>query len=231
MAPLPSAKLGVGGPESRHACMREVLIGSAGGCCGAEKQPSDQTRQHQSAPVTRASTIGANIAILPAFTSGQEKRNARPRHRWAGSPIARSIRLPFKRHDRFDATRFEPRVLDIIRWFCPMLLSSFRSSISWNLLFFFFFFLSWKGDEGFNRLTYNSFQPVKDVQFCSWRNCFLVHNNTLILRFWFLGRQSCYELYSRDNVFREHCVSLLRSTLDKQVQLEIKSCFEFLTPN
>lgn len=49
--------------------------------------------------------------------------------------------------------------------------------------FSFFFFLSWKGDEGFNRLTYNSFQPVKDVQFCSWRNCFLVHNNTLILRF------------------------------------------------
>lgn len=77
-------------------------------------------------------------------------------------------------------------------------------------VFLFFFFLSWKGDEGFNRLTYNSFQPVKDVQFCSWRNCFLVHNNTLILRFWFLGRQSCYELYSRDNVFREHCVSLLR---------------------
>lgn len=64
--------------------MREVLIGSGGSRCGAEKQPSDQTRQHQSAPVTRASTIGANIAILPAFTSGQEKRNARPRHRWAG---------------------------------------------------------------------------------------------------------------------------------------------------
>ena len=89
--------------------MREVLIGSTGGCCGAEKQPSDQTRQHQSAPVTRASTIGANIAILPAFTSGQEKHNARPRHRWAGSPIARSIRsAPFQTpNDRSDATRFE----------------------------------------------------------------------------------------------------------------------------
>lgn len=52
-------------------------------------------------------------------------------------------------------------------------------------VFLFFFFLSWKGDEGFNRLTYNSFQPVKDVQFCSWRNYFLVYNNTLILRFGF----------------------------------------------
>ena len=210
MAPLPSAKLGVGGPESRHACMREVLIGSAGGCCGAEKQPSDQTRQHQSAPVTRASTIGANIAILPAFTSGQEKRNARPRHRWAGSPIARSIRLPFKRHDRFDATRFEPRVLDIIRWFCPMLLPSFRSSISCNLLFFFFFFfffLSWKGDEGYNPITYNFFQPVKDAQFCSWRYT-LATTSFVNIAFCFFG-----------------------STLNKQAQLEIISCFEFLTPD
>lgn len=79
--------------------MREVLIGSGGSRCRAEKQPSGQTRQHQSAPVTRASTIGANIAILPAFTSGQEKPNARPRHRWAGFPI-RPPPPPFERGHR-----------------------------------------------------------------------------------------------------------------------------------
>lgn len=79
--------------------MREVLIGSGGSRCRAEKQPSGQTRQHQSAPVTRASTIGANIAILPAFTSGQEKPNARPRHRWAGFPI-RLPPPPFERGHR-----------------------------------------------------------------------------------------------------------------------------------
>lgn len=90
-------RLGVG--ERGDACMREVLIGSGGSRCRAEKQPSGQTRQHQSAPVTRASTIGANIAILPAFTSGQEKPNARPRHRWAGFPI-RPPPPPFERGHR-----------------------------------------------------------------------------------------------------------------------------------
>lgn len=113
--------------------MREVLIGSAGGCCGAEKQPSDQTRQHQSAPVTRASTIGANIAILPAFTSGQEKRNARPRHRWAGSPIARSIRpAPFQTpNDRSDATRFEPPCARYYSLILSDLLLSLRRLFRW----------------------------------------------------------------------------------------------------
>lgn len=59
-----------------RACMREVLIGSVRGW-GAQKQPSGQTSQHQSAPVTRARTIGANIAILPAFTFDGEKDNDR----------------------------------------------------------------------------------------------------------------------------------------------------------
>lgn len=71
-----------------HACIREcvciceVLIGSVlrvgggwKGEWGAQKQPSGQTSQHQSAPVTRARTIGANIAILPAFTFDGEKDN------------------------------------------------------------------------------------------------------------------------------------------------------------
>lgn len=57
-----------------RACMREVLIGSVREG-GAQKQPSGQTSQHQSAPVTRARTIGANIAILPAFTFDGEKDN------------------------------------------------------------------------------------------------------------------------------------------------------------
>lgn len=59
-----------------RAYMREVLIGSVRGW-GAQKQPSGQTSQHQSAPVTRARTIGANIAILPAFTFDGEKDNDR----------------------------------------------------------------------------------------------------------------------------------------------------------
>lgn len=59
-----------------RSCMREVLIGSVRGW-GAQKQPSGQTSQHQSAPVTRARTIGANIAILPAFTFDGEKDNDR----------------------------------------------------------------------------------------------------------------------------------------------------------
>nr|KAF7421734.1 hypothetical protein H0235_009570 [Vespula pensylvanica] len=45
----------------------------AADCCGAQKQPSSQTSQHQSAPVTRPWTIGANIAILPTFTCSGEK--------------------------------------------------------------------------------------------------------------------------------------------------------------
>lgn len=50
---------------------------------GAQKQPSGQTSQHQSAPVTRARTIGANIAILPAFTFDEEKDNGRRDGYWA----------------------------------------------------------------------------------------------------------------------------------------------------
>lgn len=48
----------------------EVLIGSMGdaAACTAQEQPSSQTLQHQSAPVTQPWAIGANIAILPQFT-------------------------------------------------------------------------------------------------------------------------------------------------------------------
>lgn len=61
------------GHACARACMREVLIGSVREW-GAQKQPSGQTSQHQSAPVTRARTIGANIAILPAFTFDTGKK-------------------------------------------------------------------------------------------------------------------------------------------------------------
>lgn len=71
-----------------RASMREVLIGSVRGW-GAQKQPSGQTSQHQSAPVTRARTIGANIAILPAFTFDGEKDNDR-----TGGVVALSSGIP-----------------------------------------------------------------------------------------------------------------------------------------